>query len=91
MLQIKPLEEAYKFGSFFSSLLSESDFEAKPSVLLLGQYSTGKTTFIKHLLGRDYPGIHIGPEPTTGKCFCSGVCMCMQNSCLDVIIHYISC
>ena len=66
-LQIRPLEEAYKFGSFFSSLLTESDFEAKPSVLLLGQYSTGKTTFIKHLLGRDYPGIHIGPEPTTGK------------------------
>jgi hypothetical protein len=28
-------------------LLNESDFEAKPSVLLLGQYSTGKTTFIK--------------------------------------------
>lgn len=67
LMQIKPLEEAYKFGSFFSSLLSESDFEAKPSVLLLGQYSTGKTTFIKHLLGRDYPGIHIGPEPTTGE------------------------
>ena len=66
-LQIRPLEEAYKFGSFFSSLLTESDFEAKPSVLLLGQYSTGKTTFIKHLLGRDYPGIHIGPEPTTGQ------------------------
>ena len=83
MLQIKPLEEAYKFGSFFSSLLSESDFEAKPSVLLLGQYSTGKTTFIKHLLGRDYPGIHIGPEPTTGEWFCSCVCRCMQNACLD--------
>lgn len=66
-LQIRPLEEAYKFGHFFSSLLTESDFEAKPSVLLLGQYSTGKTTFIKHLLGRDYPGIHIGPEPTTGE------------------------
>lgn len=66
-MQIRPLEEAYKFGSFFSSLLTESDFEAKPSVLLLGQYSTGKTTFIKHLLGRDYPGIHIGPEPTTGQ------------------------
>ncbi|DBA71146.1 hypothetical protein WJX79_000852 [Trebouxia sp. C0005] len=65
--KIRPLEEAYKFGSFFSSLLTESDFEAKPSVLLLGQYSTGKTTFIKHLLGRDYPGIHIGPEPTTDR------------------------
>lgn len=70
LLQIRPLEEAYKFGSFFSSLLTESDFEAKPSVLLLGQYSTGKTTFIKHLLGRDYPGIHIGPEPTTGQLRC---------------------
>lgn len=71
LLQIRPLEEAYKFGSFFSSLLTESDFEAKPSVLLLGQYSTGKTTFIKHLLGRDYPGIHIGPEPTTGQALCN--------------------
>ena len=27
----------------------------------------GKTTFIKHLLGREYPGIHIGPEPTTDR------------------------
>lgn len=65
--QIRPLEEAYKFGHFFSPLLSEGDFEAKPSVLLLGQYSTGKSTFIKFLLGQDYPGIHIGPEPTTDR------------------------
>jgi GTPase SAR1 family protein len=36
-------------------------------VLLLGQYSTGKTTFIRHLIDMDYPGIHIGPEPTTDK------------------------
>ncbi|KAK2080274.1 hypothetical protein QBZ16_000127 [Prototheca wickerhamii] len=64
---IRPLEEAYKFGHFFSPLLSAGDFEAKPSVLLLGQYSTGKTTFIKFLLGRDYPGLHIGPEPTTDR------------------------
>jgi septin family protein len=33
-----------------------SDFDAKPMVMLLGQYSTGKTTFIKHLLKREYPG-----------------------------------
>lgn len=65
--QIRPLEESYRFGHFFSPLLSEGDFEAKPSVLLLGQYSTGKSTFIKYLLGRDYPGIHIGPEPTTDR------------------------
>lgn len=67
--KIRPLEEAYKFGHFFSPLMTESDFEAKPSVLLLGQYSTGKTTFIKFLLGREdgYPGINIGPEPTTDR------------------------
>jgi hypothetical protein len=41
-LQVRPLEDAFKFGSFFSPLLHESDFEAKPSVLLLGQYSTGE-------------------------------------------------
>src|SRR3954453_24137913 len=40
---------------------------AKPMVLLLGQYSTGKTTFIKYLLVRDFPGSRIGPEPTTDK------------------------
>ena len=40
-MQIRPLEEVYKFGAFFSSYLNESDFYAKPSVLLLGQYSTG--------------------------------------------------
>lgn len=65
--KIRPLEDMFKFGSFFSPLLHESDFEAKPSVLLLGQYSTGKTTFIKHLLGTAYPGCHIGPEPTTDR------------------------
>ena len=57
----------------FSPLLSEGDFEAKPSVLLLGQYSTGTSTFIKYLLGRDYPGIHIGPEPTTDRYMCGVV------------------
>lgn len=34
---------------------------------VIGQYSTGKSTFLKHILGEDYPGINIGPEPTTDK------------------------
>ncbi|KAL3917129.1 MAG: hypothetical protein SGPRY_006530 [Prymnesium sp.] len=33
--------------------------------MLLGQYSVGKTSFIRYLLGRDFPKQHIGPEPTT--------------------------
>jgi polynucleotide 5'-kinase involved in rRNA processing len=33
---------------------------AKPQVLLIGQYSVGKTSFIRYLLGRDFPGQRIG-------------------------------
>jgi len=65
--KVKPFEEQYKFGNFFSPLMTDADFDGKPQVLLLGQYSTGKTTFIKHLIGREYPGCHIGPEPTTDR------------------------
>jgi EH domain-containing protein 1 len=54
--KLKPLEIAYRFNDFVSPLLTASDFDAKPQVMLLGQYSTGKTTFIKHLLQASYPG-----------------------------------
>jgi GTPase SAR1 family protein len=40
---------------------------AKPQVMLVGQYSVGKTSFIRYLLGRDFPGQRIGPEPTTDR------------------------
>ena len=36
-------------------------------VLLLGQYSVGKTSFIRSLLQRDFPGQRVGPEPTTDR------------------------
>ncbi|KAF9202822.1 hypothetical protein BGZ49_007051 [Haplosporangium sp. Z 27] len=65
--KIKPLETTYNFEGFHSAPLSDSDIEAKPIVLLVGQYSTGKTTFIKHLAECDYPGSHIGVEPTTDR------------------------
>lgn len=65
--RIRPVEELYKFGEFYQPLLTDYDFDAKPMVLLLGQYSTGKTSFIRYLLGRDFPGQHIGPEPTTDR------------------------
>ncbi|RDD38949.1 EH domain-containing protein 1 [Trichoplax sp. H2] len=62
---IRPLEDYYFYSEFFSPPIDPCDFEAKPMVLLVGQYSTGKTTFIRYLLERDYPGMRIGPEPTT--------------------------
>lgn len=65
--KLLPLEEAYKFHDFHSPPLDDPDFDAKPMILLVGQYSTGKTTFIKYLLESDFPGIRIGPEPTTDR------------------------
>ena len=62
---LKPLEDCYLFTDFHSPAMTNPDFDAKPMVLLVGQYSTGKTTFIKYLLESDFPGIRIGPEPTT--------------------------
>jgi len=64
---VQPLEECYNFGEFASPILKPSDFDAKPMVLLLGQYSVGKTSFIRFIIGRDFPGARIGPEPTTDR------------------------
>jgi len=36
-------------------------------VLLVGEYSVGKSSFIKYMLDQDFPGIRIGPEPTTDE------------------------
>jgi len=68
MKNVRHLEEAFMFPKFHSPLLNPIDFESKPMVLLVGQYSVGKTSFIRYLLKRDFPGIRIGPEPTT-DCF----------------------
>lgn len=55
---------------------------AKPQVLLVGQYSVGKTSFIRYLLGRDFPGQRIGPEPTTdrftGECHVIFLSLCFS-------------
>lgn len=66
-LKILPMEQLYRFDLFHSPFLSDAEFDAKPQVMLLGQYSVGKTTFIRYLLGEDFPGQRIGPEPTTDR------------------------
>jgi len=62
---LRALEDAYKFHEYHSPPMDDADFGAKPMVLLIGQYSTGKTTFIKYILEEEFPGMRIGPEPTT--------------------------
>lgn len=65
--KIRPLEQAYKFSEFYASELTDGDFDARPFVLLVGGYSVGKTSFIRYMLERDFPGSRIGPEPTTDR------------------------
>ena len=65
--KILPLEIASKYAHFGSPPLGPSDFEAKPMVVIVGQYSVGKTSFIRSLVKKDFPGQRIGPEPTTDR------------------------
>lgn len=65
--KLLPIERKYLFSKFHAPEILPSELNAKPQVLLLGQYSVGKTTFIRYLVGEDYPGMHIGPEPTTDR------------------------
>ena len=65
---ILPVEKRHRYDYFYESpFLTEVEFDAKPQVMLVGQYSVGKTSFIRYLLGRDFPGQRIGPEPTTDR------------------------
>jgi len=68
--KLLPLETLYSYSNFFSHSMTDSEFDSKPQVLMIGQYSTGKTSFIKYLIGRDFPGQRIGPEPTTDRFVC---------------------
>jgi len=64
---LQPLEEKTKFNQFLATKYDDMDFESKPIILVVGPYSVGKSTFIKYLIGSDYPDINIGTEPTTDR------------------------
>ena len=59
--KIKDIEVSSNFDKM-SPLLTQSSFSSKPMVLLLGNYSVGKSTFIQYLLRQDYPDINIAPQ-----------------------------
>jgi len=67
---VKPLEESYMFNNTHTEALVEGDFTAKPLIITMGQYSTGKSSFIRYLIGQDYPGLRIAAEPTTENFIC---------------------
>ncbi|CAD5232656.1 unnamed protein product [Bursaphelenchus xylophilus] len=63
--KVVPVEKRHSFERFHSPPLAEAEFAASPVIMFLGQYSVGKTSMIKYLCNKDYPGASIGPEPTT--------------------------
>ena len=68
--KVLPIEMKYHLHSLClptQGAIQDAEFHAKPMVLLLGQYSVGKSSFCKYLVGRDFPGIRVGPEPTTDR------------------------
>ena len=64
---LSALEARTQFAAFFTAAMTDQELAAKPHVLVLGQYSTGKTTFINKLVGDSYESSHVGPEPTTDR------------------------
>jgi len=65
---VEKLESRFEWQPVLNKApLTRGQIKAKPLVMMIGGYSTGKTTFIKSLLGKEYRGSHIGVEPTTDK------------------------
>jgi len=62
---LRDLEAAYQFEKTHDWPLFHGDLTAPPMIIAMGQYSTGKSTFIRYLVGQDFPGLRIAAEPTT--------------------------
>lgn len=67
MDRLRPLEIDGYFDHFHSAPLTASEIEARPQVLLVGQYSTGKTSLIRWITGIDSSFFDIRPQPSTDK------------------------
>lgn len=68
--KLSPLETKISFNDLFlQTKLNDSYFDSKPIILLVGQYSVGKTSFIRYLLKSDYPGIQFGTEQPANESF----------------------
>ncbi|CAK0907781.1 unnamed protein product [Prorocentrum cordatum] len=65
--KLLPLERASQFHYFHQPEIPPAYFSSRPVILLMGAFSTGKTTFVQHLIGDLYPNAQIGPEPTTDR------------------------
>jgi len=64
---VLPLEQQFFYQHFGAPPISLEEFEARPQVLLLGQYSTGKTSMVQWLTGVTSNHFDVRPQPSTDK------------------------
>lgn len=64
---VLPLEQRSFFEHFHAPRITAEEFSARPQVLLLGQYSTGKTSMVKWLTGSENTHFDVRPQPSTDK------------------------
>jgi EH domain-containing protein 1 len=62
-----PIERKSYYEHFHAPPISPEEFEARPQVLFLGQYSTGKTSMVQWLANRKTAYFDIRPQPSTDK------------------------
>ena len=63
---IKPIEEAFHFNDLLTKTgMTAGQIRAKPMILFLGPWSTGKTTMINYILDTDI--LRVSAEPTTSE------------------------
>ncbi|CAG5115089.1 unnamed protein product [Candidula unifasciata] len=64
---VKPLETIYRYSDLNKDASLEAEILAKPLILLVGPWSTGKTSIINYLLNIEdgKEKLHTGAEPTT--------------------------
>nr|XP_042898519.1 sarcalumenin isoform X2 [Parasteatoda tepidariorum] len=67
MNSIKPLEVAYNFNDLKHHVMNEGEIFSLPMILLLGPWSTGKSTLINYILGIENSSFSLdaGAQPTT--------------------------
>lgn len=65
--RLKAVERKCEFGHFHFEEITDVELEARPQVLLIGQYSTGKTSMVRWLTGVESPFFDIRPQPSTDK------------------------
>uniref|UniRef100_A0A5S6R2Q5 EH domain-containing protein n=1 Tax=Trichuris muris TaxID=70415 RepID=A0A5S6R2Q5_TRIMR len=63
--KVLPVERALSLDIIYGPPMCDAEFGSPPLLLFLGPFSSGKTTMIQYMMNMDYPGMSIGPEPST--------------------------